>query len=165
MDSDYVISKKVVLVGDGGVGKTTFLSRLRNCEFDPNYVATLGAEVYPIKIDSETNFNVWDTAGQEKFSGLKEGYYILAKGFVLMASLTSQDSMKSLESHYIKIRRVSSDAPIVIVYNKSDCENTKEIVKIKQIEKDPKCRFSGNISSKTGYNINEPFTILEEMMG
>ena len=68
---------KLVLVGDGGVGKTTFVKRHLTGEFEKKYVATVGAEVHPM--DFTTNrgkivFNVWDTAGQEKYAGLRDGY-------------------------------------------------------------------------------------------
>ncbi len=68
---------KLVLVGDGGVGKTTFVKRHLTGEFEKKYVATVGAEVH--KMDFTTNrgkivFNVWDTAGQEKYAGLRDGY-------------------------------------------------------------------------------------------
>lgn len=68
---------KVVLVGDGGVGKTTFVKRHISGEFEKRYVATMGVEVHPIAFT--TNFgtilmNVWDTAGQEKLGGLRDGY-------------------------------------------------------------------------------------------
>lgn len=68
---------KVVLVGDGGVGKTTFVKRHISGEFEKRYMATMGVEVHPLKFS--TNFgeilmNVWDTAGQEKLGGLRDGY-------------------------------------------------------------------------------------------
>lgn len=68
---------KVVLVGDGGVGKTTFVKRHLSGEFEKRYIATMGVEVHPLKFF--TNFgpiimNVWDTAGQEKLGGLRDGY-------------------------------------------------------------------------------------------
>ena len=76
---------KLVLVGDGAVGKTTFVKRHRTGEFEKKYVgipnflkiATQGVDVSscmfytnhgPIKL------NIWDTAGQEKLGGLREGY-------------------------------------------------------------------------------------------
>ena len=48
-------------------------------EFEKKYVATLGVEVHPLVFHTNRGairFNVWDTAGQEKFGGLRDGYYI-----------------------------------------------------------------------------------------
>jgi hypothetical protein len=68
---------KLVLVGDGGVGKTTFVKRHISGEFEKKYVPTLGAEVHPMDFTTDRGkitFNVWDTAGQEKYAGLRDGY-------------------------------------------------------------------------------------------
>merc|ERR1719287_186230 len=70
---------KCLLVGDGGVGKTTFVKRHLTGEFEKKYVATIGVEVHAMPFDTNRGrliFNVWDTAGQEKFGGLRDGYYI-----------------------------------------------------------------------------------------
>ena len=58
----------MILVGDGGVGKTTFVKRHLTGEFEKKYVATLGVEVHPLNFHTNRGpikFNVWDTAGQE----------------------------------------------------------------------------------------------------
>lgn len=78
---------KCVLVGDGGTGKTTFVKRHLTGEFEKKYVATLGVEVHPLVFHTNRGpirFNVWDTAGQEKFGGLRDGYYIQVISFTYM---------------------------------------------------------------------------------
>jgi GTP-binding nuclear protein Ran len=74
---DSVPEFKLVFVGDGGVGKTTFVKRHITGEFERRYIATVGVEVHPMVFYTNhgpIRFNVWDTAGQEKLSGLRDGY-------------------------------------------------------------------------------------------
>ena len=83
---------KLVLIGDGGVGKTTFVKRHLTGEYEKCYIATIGVEVHPLKFFTSRGaivFSVWDTAGQEKLSGLRDGYYI---GCLLYTSPSPRDS-------------------------------------------------------------------------
>ncbi len=71
-------SKKIVLIGDGGIGKTSYVSRLMTGSFESKYIPTMGVEVNPLNYWESNNlndiFNIWDCAGQEKYGGCKEGY-------------------------------------------------------------------------------------------
>lgn len=90
---------KLILVGDGGVGKTTFVKRHLTGEFEKKYVATLGVEVHPLGFHTNRGpikFNVWDTAGQEVskmvhsvgFQMLMGQFRILSDYFFLGALVT-----------------------------------------------------------------------------
>ena len=66
---------KLELFGDGGIGKATFVKRLLTGESEKKYEATLGAEVHSLVFHTNRRpdkINVWDTAGSEKFGGLKD---------------------------------------------------------------------------------------------
>lgn len=77
VEAENIPEFKVILVGDGGVGKTTFVKRHLTGEFEKKYIATQGVEVHPMTFSTnrgKLRFMVWDTAGQEKLSGLRDGY-------------------------------------------------------------------------------------------
>ncbi|RCN36724.1 Ras family protein [Ancylostoma caninum] len=86
-------------LGDGGTGKTTFVKRHLTGEFEKKYVATLGVEVHPLLFHTnrgQIRFNVWDTAGQEKFGGLRDGYYIQGQCAIIMFDVTARVTYKNV---------------------------------------------------------------------
>ena len=68
-------------------------------EFEKKYVATLGVEVHPVMFQTnrgKIQFNVWDTAGQEKFGGLRDGYYIQVGGSVFRSCVAQSLGYKTM---------------------------------------------------------------------
>lgn len=125
---------KCVLVGDGGTGKTTFVKRHMTGEFEKKYVATLGVEVHPLVFHTNRGpirFNVWDTAGQEKFGGLRDGYYIQGQCAIVMFDVTSRVTYKNVPNWHRDLVRVCENIPIVLCGNKVDIKDRK--VKAKSI--------------------------------
>ena len=154
---------KICFIGDGGVGKTTLVKRFLTGEFETKYVATLGVESHPINFTTnlgEVRFNVWDTAGQEKFGGLRDGYYIEAKGAVAMFDLTSRVTFKDVDRWIADFKRVCPNAPIVLVGCKSDLNPTR--VSAKEIHKyiNEKGLRYYEISNKNSQNLYKPFLYL-----
>jgi len=150
---------KLILVGDGGVGKTTFVKRHRTGEFEKKYVATMGVEVHPIPFHTTLGkviFNCWDTAGQEKFGGLRDGYYIGGQAAIIMFDVTSRVTYKSVPHWYKDLVRVCEHIPIVLCGNKVDSKDRK--VKPKDIHFHRKKNLQYyDISAKSNYNFEKPF--------
>jgi GTP-binding nuclear protein Ran len=150
---------KLILVGDGGVGKTTFVKRHLTGAFEKKYVATLGVEVHPL--DFQTNhgkikFNVWDTAGQEKYGGLRDGYYIQGECAIIMFDVTSRITYKHVPNWHRDLVRVCDVIPIVLVGNKVDIKERK--VKAKQVLFHRKKNLPYyDISAKSNYHFEKPF--------
>ena len=108
---------KIIVVGKGGVGKTTFLKRFRTGEFKHRYIATLGVEVHPINLETNHGnivFNTWDCAGQVRFSGLREGYYIRADAAIIMVDNTSKESFICVASYLEELRKINPNMPILL---------------------------------------------------
>ena len=152
-------SYKIVLVGNGGVGKTTFIKRHITGEFERNYEPTKGCCIYPLNFNTSCGhikFSVWDTAGQEKFGGLRDGYYVGADAAIIMFDVSSRISYKQIPSWYRDIRRVESDIPVILIGNKIDI-NDRQV-------KDKNVKFHRRknipyipISTKSNYNYEKPF--------
>ena len=124
---------KLVIIGDGGVGKTTFVKRHLTGEFNCRYVATQGVETNALTFNTNygvVKFNVWDCAGQEKFGGLRDGYFIQADCAIAMYDVTSRLTARNLATWMRDFRRVCEKAPIVVVGNKSDCESDTKRMEI-----------------------------------
>ncbi|RRT77863.1 hypothetical protein B296_00012170, partial [Ensete ventricosum] len=112
-------------------GKTTFVKR--------HLTATIGVEVHPL--DFFTNcgkirFYCWDTAGQEKFGGLRDGYYIHGQCAIIMFDVTARLTYKNVPTWHRDLCRVCENIPIVLCGNKVD------------------------ISAKSNYNFEKPFLYL-----
>jgi len=150
---------KLVLVGDGGTGKTTFVKRHLTGEFERKYVATLGVEVHPLTFHTNCGpicFNVWDTAGQEKFGGLRDGYYIQGQAAIILFDVTSRMTYKNVPNWHRDLVRVCENIPIVLCGNKVDVKDRK--VKAKQITFHRKRGLQYyDISAKSNYNFERPF--------
>jgi GTP-binding nuclear protein Ran len=158
---------KIVLVGEGGVGKTTYLKRLLTGKFEKRYIATLGVEVYPLSFNTtsrKVQLNIWDCAGQEQFNGLRDGYYRNADGAIIMAD-DRKLSVKNVNRDVRDICRMatSPNVPIVLVLNKNDIKEHKP----RNLMSDgPSFElYTIAISAKTNYNDREPILkLLRQMM-
>ena len=157
---------KLVLVGDGGTGKTTFVKRHLTGEFERKYVATLGVDVHPLAFSTTHGnviFDVWDTAGQEKFGGLRDGYYIQGKCGIIMFDVTARITYKNVPNWHRDLVRVCENIPIVLCGNKVDIKD--RAVKPKEIKFHRKKNLQYfDISAKSNYNYERPFLWLAQKL-
>lgn len=114
---------KITLLGDGGVGKTSFVTRHSDGSFVSNYDATLGADVRILSFDTNhgiVTLNMWDCAGQSNFRGAGEEYHRESDGCIVMFDVTSHVSFSNVSKWLEEYRRVAPDSPVVICGNKAD---------------------------------------------
>lgn len=121
---NYTPHFKILLIGDEGTGKTTFLKRHLTGEFDIKYIATK-ADVLHTILQIETNrgpiqFEVCDTAGHHEFDVLDEGCYINAHGAILFFDITRITTYKNLALWYRDLLRNCGSIPTVLCGNKTD---------------------------------------------
>lgn len=156
---------KIVITGDGGVGKTSFVNKLGNDNFYRTYIPTMGVNVISLKTTTNTGktyiLNLWDTAGQEKFGGLRDAYYKGCDGCLILFGLDDKTTFKNVNQWYREIIRICENIPIVLAGTKSDIPNQNKMhFRVNNITK-KNLYFSAFISSKTGENI---FLPLEQLL-
>jgi len=119
-----VVSKvKIVLLGDGAVGKTSLMRRFVFNQFDERYISTIGVNVVKkqVSVDgSDILFLIWDILGQKEREDLQNSYFVGAMGAMLVCDLTRRDTFDSLEDWIERLQEEVSDIPLVILGNKQD---------------------------------------------
>jgi len=174
-----LIVLKVVLIGDGGVGKTAIRERYLGKGFDAQYVLTIGAD-FATKDDviygTPVRYQIWDLAGQERFDGVRGVYYRGALGALLVFDVTRPDSYFNVPKWVKELwaNNGRGKLPIVFVANKIDMrESGEETISAEQgrlfAEKLTKmtsregfaCHYI-ETSAKTGVKIKDAFSLLGE---
>ena len=120
-------SVKDVLLGESGVGKTSIIAQFTSNKFDPDCVTSLSAQFISKTMEFDNlqkaiKFDIWDTAGQEKYRALAKIFYKDAKAIILVYDITDQKSFNELKTYWYEMvkNNADSEAIIAIVCNKND---------------------------------------------
>mmetsp|Transcript_8481 Transcript_8481/g.25521 ORF Transcript_8481/g.25521 Transcript_8481/m.25521 type:complete len:224 (+) Transcript_8481:287-958(+) len=162
---------KVVLLGDGAVGKTCLLTRYAKGEFNDSYIpTTFDNATVEIELPGRGSFtvNLWDTAGQEDYQHLRHISYPETDAFLVCCSATRHQTLTNVSEVWLpEIREAYGDVPVVLARTKCDLAT-------------PKMRGSGasesdaqdlaqtlsigyvSTSSKTGAGVAEAFQLAAE---
>ena len=105
-DDKKAIPCKVVLIGESGVGKTSIINRYISNTFSATLTATPGASfttktIYLKEYDQSIKFEIWDTAGQEKYRSLAKVFYKNASVCILVYEITRRLSFEELKKYWI----------------------------------------------------------------
>ena len=129
-DEEEYIPCKVVLLGEAGVGKTSLLTRFVSGTFSQLVMSSTGSS-FVIELDenNKIKFQIWDTAGQEKYRSLAKIFYQSAAVALLVYDITTQSSFNGLKDYWAKeIREFSpEDIIVAVVANKSDDYMEQEV--------------------------------------
>ena len=163
-DQKIKLSLKILLIGDSQVGKTSLLLKYTEHVFPEEHIATIGVE-YKDKFILKDNYNIrlqiWDTAGQERFHSITKNIYRNANGVLFVYDITNQESFSNIKNWIKDLQNVGNDIKGVIIGNKIDLEQKRDISKqyLEEIGK----KYNMPIletSAKQSINVNEGFELL-----
>jgi len=123
---------KVVIAGDGTVGKTSLVRRYCEGKFQSARVATIGVDFYTQRVripdpengEQMVKLSIWDLAGQERFGVVRAGFYRGSRAAALVFDVTNLVSLGNLRRWRDEVLESAPGQPFVVVGNKVDLERS-----------------------------------------
>lgn len=129
MDSyDYLI--KCLIVGDSGTGKSSLMLRFTDDVFNTSYISTIGVD-FKLKTinykDKNFKFQIWDTAGQDRFRTITSSYYRGADAVIVCYDISDRNTFKNIGKWLEEVERYSFSKPLIILCGTKNDLETREI--------------------------------------
>ncbi len=174
-----VMKKKICLIGDSRVGKTSLIKRYVNDEFDDKYIATIGAKISKkdmnINVSDKNDLNInvimtlsiWDLIGHRdrEYWSLLKRYYLNTDGALFVCDTTSRSSLDNLKEWISSLFSTIGVIPFIVLANKSDLTAEAQFKEddLNELTSQYNSEFFLT-SAKTGLNVNQSFQRLSEIM-
>ena len=163
MIEDINASLKIIVVGNGRVGKTTLTIKYVKNIYTTEYKKTLGVDFlntqrYIKSIDKEVDFYIWDTAGQDYYNSITRRYYKGADAALIVFAINDKDSFDNVTQWYDKIFQECNKIPMILVMSKVDLKHEIVVTDNQAIDLAKKLNITFmKVSSKDNFMVNEVF--------
>ncbi len=161
---NHMITKKVILTGNFGVGKTSLFNRFVHNRFDDKYLTTIGVKVNKkvMEINGEgLSILLWDIAGEVTQDKVPVSYFLGAAGIIYVFDLSRPLTYANIGKDLEHLKEMLPDSVIRIVGNKKDLLSAEELEQsLKEFPFD--CDIT--TSAKTGESVEDLFTKLGEAL-
>lgn len=121
-----LVQKKVCLLGDFGVGKTSLVRRFVENRFEDKYLTTIGVKISRKVVERSyglMSMLVWDLAGSNGFDSLSHSSYMQgAAGAMVVCDISRRETLTTFEQYARQIRFMNPRIPLVFVCNKMDLD-------------------------------------------
>lgn len=157
-----MISKKVILTGSFGVGKTSLFNQFIYSRFSDKYLTTIGVKVNKKTIEvngRELSLLLWDIAGEVSQDKVPVSYFLGASGIIYVFDLTRPSTYKNIKEDLDYLNGIIQGGIIKVVGNKMDLTTEEQIAEVKEEISVP---WDIITSAKTGDNVDDLFYKLGE---
>lgn len=159
-----MISKKVILTGSFGVGKTSLFNQFIHQKFSDKYLTTIGVKVNKktVTVNNETvSLLIWDIAGEVSPDKVPNTYFLGASGILYVVDLSRPLTYNDVSSHMEYLKELIPGSIIKLVANKKDLLSESEF---EEVIKNIELPVDSITSAKTGENVEELFLSLSKEM-
>lgn len=169
MSDSYDYNYKVILLGDGGVGKSSMIQKYVYNKFSIHTSPTIGV-VNTTKIvtvdDQKILLNIWDTAGQEKYRSMLSSFFKGCRAAILVYDITNDHSFKSLYYWLKQVKDMGGESvKFLLIGNKADLESSRAVTQKVGLEM---ARVNNMLFMETScvsnYNIERAFQEIAESL-
>lgn len=162
------IQKKICLLGDFGVGKTSLVHRYVYNLFNERYLSTIGVKISRKEVDVDglpVSLLIWDLAGGEDHTEMHDGYLQGAAAALIVCDLTRADTLLAVHRHLEMLHQKQRDIPVYILGNKCDLAAQREIndTMLQQTARETQLQF-WLTSAKSGENVELVFQTLAKRL-
>ncbi|RAV28010.1 Rab family GTPase [Sinomicrobium soli] len=157
------VSKKIVLLGHFGVGKTSLVRRFVENTFSDNYKVTIGVHILKKEVilpENQVNLIIWDIEGNEDISATRSSYLMGSHGFIYVFDTTRRSTFEHLEHDLDHLRNHYNNVPVTVVGNKNDLITPAHLRENRPLFK----RADFFTSARTGKNVELIFEDVTKKM-
>ena len=158
-------SKKIVVLGHFGVGKTSLIRRFVTDTFSDNYKVTIGVhitkKVVEISVENEVSLILWDLEGTDDIATIRNSYLLGTHGAVFVFDVSRPSTFEHLKDDLKIIGDKMPKVPLMVVGNKSDLVTESEL---RVVLEEQEISVDFLTSAKTGKEVNTLFLKLATLL-
>lgn len=157
------VSKKVILIGHFGVGKSSLVQRFVHQKFSDEYITTIGVKIDKKVVrvnDFDVTMIIWDIAGEDSQQKVPASYRLGAHGALYVFDISRPSTYENIQAELEYLNEIIPGIPIQVLANKKDLlpdDERREIINNLPIE-------AHETSAKTGTHVEEAFAMLAKKM-
>ena len=174
------VVKKICLLGDGSVGKTSLIRRFVDNTFSEDYLVTIECNISKKQIDVsgqdgenyDMALTIWDIMGHKGITSLHQSYFGGAKGALIVCDITRDDTLENVDYWIKSLYESAGYVPVIILANKSDLIGKEELgIELAQFGEKAVAMAADRwnaayfmVSAKTGLNVDNAFDEIGALM-
>jgi small GTP-binding protein len=158
-------SKKIVVLGHFGVGKTSLIRRFVTDTFSDNYKVTIGVhitkKIVELSVDNKMSLILWDLEGTDDVDSIREAYLLGTHGLVFVFDVTRPSTFEHLNADLETVSKKVPNTPLLVVGNKSDLVDG---VELDAVLNENSLTVDFVTSAKTGNAVNDLFVKMATLL-